>query len=124
MTEYKFDDVVAMTNRERFFEKIISSVTSWDDALDDRDEDDFDAAWSSSFKRLKDLHYHNEKDERAAKELRENVFKKVFSLTQSSEVAAHISDDVGLIADAALKSCRVSWVDELFYKYRSGAFPC
>lgn len=123
MSKNSLDVVRETVRKDGFFEVVVASVSDWDEALDRRDGAVFDKAWSSAFEKLKALEYLSAEDEVAVNEIREFVFKKVYSLTASSEIAGYISDDMGLVADSYLKSCDIEWVKKLFETYRSGRFP-
>lgn len=122
----KIDSLDALKSRiqqDGFFEAVVSSVNDWDEALDKRDEDDFDSAWSNAFEELKSLEYSSASDEKAVSDIREYVFKKIYVLTHSSDVAGYISDDIGLVAESISKSFDIEWVGKLFERYCSGDFP-
>jgi hypothetical protein len=117
------NDVREIIQEAGFFEAVISSVSDWDEALEERDSEDFDKAWVECFNKLNSLTYDDLADEKIVKELREFSFKKVFSLAHNSEVASYISDDIGLVADAVSKTTLSGWVSKLFEVYLSGEFP-
>jgi len=123
MKENSLESVKKIISQEGFFEAVLSSVNDWDRALDERDDAKFDQAWSNSFEEVKALKYPSAGDALAVTEIREFVFKKVFSLMQNSEISGYISDDIGLVADSISKSANIKWVDKLFESYRSGCFP-
>ncbi|WP_152031541.1 hypothetical protein [Pseudomonas putida] len=122
----KIDSLNALKSiiqRAGFFEAVVSGVNDWDEALDERDEEDFDSAWSDAYEKLKSLEYSSAGDEEVVSDVRESVFKKIYSLTKSSDVAGYISDDIGLVADSISKSCNIEWVESLFEVYCAGKFP-
>ncbi|WDY60291.1 hypothetical protein [Pseudomonas sp. PSKL.D1] len=123
MMNYSFLDIKKKIEQVDFFEVVVSSVRDWDEALDERDSDDFDVAWTNAFEEMKALSYSSDTDEQSSKCVREFVFKKIYSLTGSAEVSGYISDDIGLVVDAALKSCDSEWVENIFEVYCSGRFP-
>lgn len=122
----KIDSLIALKNRiqqDGFFEAVVSGVNDWDEVLDERDEEGFDSAWSDAFEKLNSLEYSSVDDEKIVSDIRESVFKKIYALTQSSDVAGYISDDIGLVADSISKSCNIEWVERLFELYCAGKFP-
>ncbi|WAC00435.1 hypothetical protein OSW16_12560 [Pseudomonas putida] len=117
------DSIKQIVERDGFFETILNGVSDWDNALDERDEPEFDEAWVSAFEELKALDYPVCGSEVIVSEIRELVFKKVFSLVSNSEVAGYISDDFGLIAESASKFHSVDFISKLLASYVSGCFP-
>ncbi|HDS1797308.1 hypothetical protein [Pseudomonas putida] len=117
------DDLKCIIQRDGFFEAVVSSVNDWDEALDRRDDDVFDSAWIAAFEELKKIEYSSKSDEEGVSGIREYVFKKVYGLVNSSDVAGYISDDIGLVAESISKVCDVEWVKKLFDIYCAGEFP-
>ena len=117
------DDLKCIIQRDGFFEAVVSSVNDWDEALDRRDDDVFDSAWIAAFEELKKIEYSSESDEEGVSDIREYVFKKVYGLVNSSDVAGYISDDIGLVAESISKVCDFEWVKKLFDIYCAGEFP-
>ncbi|HDS1766551.1 hypothetical protein NPS42_01900 [Pseudomonas putida] len=117
------DDLKCKIQQDGFFEDVVSSVNDWNEALDRRDDDVFDSVWSDAFEELKNLEYSSESDEKAVSEIREYVFKKIYELVRSPDVAGYISDDIGLVAESISKSCSIEWVGKLFDIYCAGEFP-
>lgn len=102
----------------------LSNIGNWDDALDKRDQADFDDAWTASNSAVSSKQYIDPDDEAAVTNLRESVFKEVFRLTENSEVASYVSDDFGLIGEAVAKGCFTGWIEWLYEVYSSRKFPC
>lgn len=117
------DDLRRIIQRNGFFEAIVSSVHDWDEALDRRDDGVFDSAWTDAFEELKKIEYSSESDDKGVSDIREYVFKKVYGLVGSSDVAGYISDDIGLVAESISKVCDVQWVKKLLDIYCAGEFP-
>jgi hypothetical protein len=107
----------------RFFEGL-SAVDNWEEALGQRDQTEFDNAWTESLRALSSKPYLNRADEIEITNLRESVFKSVFRLTSDAEAAGYVSDDFGLIGEAVAKDCHNEWIEWLLKVYRSGRFPC
>ena len=74
------DSIKQIVAGDGFFEAILNGVSDWNNALDERDELEFDEAWVSAFEELKDLDYPVCGGEVIVSELRELVFKQVFFL--------------------------------------------
>lgn len=105
-----------------FFEGL-SAVDNWEEALGQRDQAEFDNAWTESQRALSSKPYLNHADEIEITNLRESVFKAVFRLTSNAEAAGYVSDDFGLIVEAVAKDCNNEWIEGLLKVYRSGGFP-
>jgi hypothetical protein len=106
-----------------FFEGL-SDIDDWDEALDKRDQAEFDDAWTNSHSAVSSKQYIDPADEAAVTNLRESVFKAVYRLTENSEVAGYVSDDFGLIGEAVAKGCFTGWIEWLYEVYKSRNFPC
>lgn len=123
MNQTSWTQFVTTVEQDGFFEAVFANVSDWEQALDQRDNDEFSGAWNDAFQRVQTLAYTSASDGDAVTELRERVFKRVYGLTQSPEVAGYVSDDIGLVADSIAKSCHIEWVSQLFQRYRDGQFP-
>lgn len=123
MTFTTFNELSHEVSEPSFFQGL-SNIDNWDEALDKRDQAEFDVAWTESYDAVSRKKYINPADEAAVTKLRESVFKSVFRLTENSEVAGYVSDDFGLIGEAAAKGCLKGWVEWLYGVYKSRNFPC
>ncbi|MNI45281.1 hypothetical protein D3C73_997000 [compost metagenome] len=54
------------------------------------------------------------------KRLRERTFKTIFEHTQSSDIAAYLSDDIALLLEAIVCNYNNSWLNGLWKKYSEG----
>lgn len=124
MTTESIKELSILIYEENFFEVVAKAVKDWDEALDQRDRGEFDASWVESNECLKKLDYQIPTDEMEISALREFSFKKVFRLTQNSEAASYVSDDIGMIGEAIAKGHVSEWVARLLDLYRKGEFPC
>lgn len=124
MKRYTLADIEQRLHSRDFFETIVAGVDDWDTLLAQRDDERFDAQWSASYEALLKVPYRSLEDEETSARIREHVFKKVFTLTGSSEVAGYASDDFGLITDAVLKASDSAWANVMFNSYTKGVFPC
>ncbi|BDM22770.1 MULTISPECIES: hypothetical protein [Pseudomonas] len=107
-----------------FSEAIAAGVEDWEILLDRREQPAFDDAWGSVFQTLHIMSYQNPMAEAEVTSLREFAFKAMLQLTQDAEVAAYVSDDIGLIADALAKALMSTYCDQLLASYKAGRFPC
>ncbi|MCE5172989.1 hypothetical protein LQV63_27380 [Paenibacillus profundus] len=105
-----------------FFERVFSSELDWDDLLDRRDAGEFDENWTVNNELLKTVDVKMFSDSEIDR-LREFVFKKVFAITQHSELAGYVSDDFGLIGEAVQRNAFRPWVRGLMNHYIEGKFP-
>lgn len=122
MASPNLDKLHREISETRFFEEL-SAVDNWDEALGQRDQAEFDNAWTESQRALSSKHYLHHADEIEVTNLRESVFKAVFRLTCNAEAAGYVSDDFGLIGEAVAKDCLSEWIEWLLKVYRSGKFP-
>ncbi|MEE4626544.1 hypothetical protein V2L00_22820 [Pseudomonas alliivorans] len=105
------------------FFNFLRTVDDWDYLLDKRDEDEFDALWVKHHEELTSVNFKELSDESKIKKLREHAFKATFHITNNSEVAGYISDDIGLLAEALSKRKMTTWLEALLSSYLSGRFP-
>lgn len=120
-------DLTALThliNGKGFFEAIAAGVEDWEALFDRREQPAFDNDWGRVFQTLHKMSYQNPVDEAEITSLRELAFKAMFQLTKNAEVAAYVSDDIGLIADALAKAMISTYCDQLLASYKAGRFPC
>lgn len=68
--------------------------------------------------------YQSPNDESAISVLREFAFKETFRVTEDPEIAAYVSDDIGLIAEALAKSHVTPWCEKMLASYHAGHIPC
>jgi len=118
---HRSSQILSKVESKGFLEGIFALDTDWDAALNARDSGTFDEAWSASDAQV--LSAHDSTESSVVLSLRETVFKRVLSLTGSSEVAGYASDDFGLIAKAAEAGLNIPFVDGLWNSYRDGFFP-
>lgn len=109
-------DVLGKINDGVFFARIFGPERDWDAALDARDTVAFDTAWRESYDRLP-------QDDAATATVREAAFRAVFRLTANPDLAACVSDDFGLIAEARRQAADIAFIDSLWDCYARGEFP-
>lgn len=96
-----------------------------DEALERREEPEFDREWIAEFKRLEKMREQLSEQELAAiASLREQAFKQSYRVLSSPDVSAYISDDLELIALSLLLGETSSWaLQTLKLSYDEGRFP-
>ena len=108
----------SLIESDRFLAAV--NLDALDDMLDARDADPFDAQWV----RVHELVANYQLDASPSVDaLRESAFKRAFAITESSEACGCISDDFGLIADAARADVSDAWLAALTASYASGILP-
>lgn len=96
-----------------------------DEALERREEPEFDREWVEEFERLEKMREQLSEQELAAiASLREQAFKQSYRVLSSPDVSAYISDDLELIAMSLLLGETSSWaLQTLKMSYDEGQFP-
>jgi len=113
-------DILSWVNGGEFLENVFAQHVDWDAALDARDALDFDTAWTSSYEEISAA---CPPESSIVRDIRESAFKKVYAITKSADLAAYVSDDMGLIALAADNQLNIEFVDALWKTYTQGRFP-
>jgi len=108
--------------------EIIKNVSQedYDDILDNRDSDEFSNKWMEVYDQVSTISKNNSIDTEYAqiiKRLRERTFKTIFEHTQSSDIAAYLSDDIALLLEAIVCNYNNSWLNGLWKKYSEGEIP-
>lgn len=104
------------------------SALDIDAYLDLRDADPFQAQWQAAFEAVEagkagqKPHIRKLLDRDNALE-RERVFKQVFRASGSSELAAYLSDDVGLLYEAEFLHVENDFLNEMVQAYAAGRLP-
>lgn len=114
------NEIFSFIRTKGFFENVFHADGNWDAELDARDSSAFDAAWNSSYERL---HQIDPTESTTIRDIREYAFKQTFRLTQNSELASYVSDDLGLIAKAFDSKLANAFVNRLWNSYLQGKFP-
>ena len=108
----------SLVDSDRFLAAV--NMHALDDMLDARDADPFDREWV----RVHELVTQRQIGASSAVDaLRESAFKRAFAITRSPDVCGYISDDFGLIADAARAGVSDAWLAALAASYVSGVLP-
>ena len=105
--------------------EILSNYTEddFDMILDQRDEDSFSERWMEIFDNVKQKIIKDKVNKTITENLREKVFKLVFSLTSHSDLSSYISDDFGLILQAIEVKYNDYWLNSLWLEYKNGSIP-
>ncbi|MEK4424946.1 hypothetical protein [Solibacillus sp. FSL K6-1523] len=113
--------------REKMIE-IIKNVSQeeCDALLDSRDSDAFSNKWMEVYGEVRGVLgnstvdiYYTQKIE----SLRERTFKAILEHSQSSDLAAYLSDDIALLLEAVLCNYNNSWLNGLWKEYSAGKIP-
>jgi len=99
----------------------------FDALFDARESGSFDSEWIRVYNAVEAL--KNEKTYSQAMKLdvsdiRETAFQEVYFRCEYSGLAEYISDDFGLIADAALLGYTDEWLEKLISCYKENRIPC
>jgi hypothetical protein len=96
----------------------------FDRILDERDEDVFSEKWMEIFNIVKEKANESKIDQTINNNLREKVFKLVFSITNHSDLSSYISDDFGLILQSIEVRYNDYWLNSLWLAYKNNTLPC
>lgn len=115
---------------DELLEKLNSSMfeeADFDEILDLRDEEAFDNEWvrvNDLVDQEKEKKGFSKEDEALVSKYREAAYKKVYELCEDSEIAAYLSDDMGLICESQLTNVTDPWLMELIKRYEAREIPC
>lgn len=94
-----------------------------DNALDLRDEPEFDKQWMDTFNSLKNYSFTGD-EIKFIDMLREKAFKLSFKALDNFELSSQISDDIEIIAKSYVVGKSDNWaITHLWNKYKSNCFP-
>lgn len=104
---------------------ILKSYQSYeyDSILDERDNEVFSNHWMYIYTIVKKELQERNYNDSFSYELRELVFNIVITETSNSDLAAYISDDFGLIQDAAFAEVNNGWLNALWSSYNENKIP-
>lgn len=123
MNNSKVMRLVAEVAEQGFFERVFTGDVNFDLMLEKRDSEEFDRFWTECDELVGDIKSLSVSDEKVIDGLREYVFKAVYRITVSSDLAGYASDDFGLIGEAFSKECENSFVEGIYNAYTTGLFP-
>lgn len=107
--------------------KIEFTEMDFDEALDQREQPEFDEMWMRVYdevEALKEGNGYSKEQESYASQIREKVYLNVYHITKDDDFAAYISDDFGLICDAEYLAYHNAWLQRLIKCYTDATFPC
>ncbi|KAB8058279.1 hypothetical protein GCN74_16740 [Janthinobacterium sp. FT14W] len=113
-------EILSRINGDILLERVFRKNTDWDAKLDARDSFDFDHAWSMSHEKVTSS---CPPEDGQVREVREAAYKKVYQITKNADLAAYVSDDMGLIALACKNKLDVEFINNLWKSYMQGEFP-
>ena len=94
-----------------------------DDLLDMRDEDEFDSEWVRVYNDLNNIEIEEHEQEKID-EISKLSFLMAYNLSDSSDMAACVSDDFEIICKAYFCEYDDIWLNALIMSYARGEFPC
>lgn len=105
-----------------------TNTFDFDEYLNLRDNSDFDKDWTESYELVEDAKLKLKRKDRVllekqAETLRESIFMYTIKGTGSSDLAAAISDDAGLIFEATALEMESSWINALNGEYLKLSLP-
>ncbi|MCO8171455.1 hypothetical protein NJC40_27185 [Pseudomonas sp. 21LCFQ02] len=116
-------ELTAVVRQDDFFQRLLGHIDDWDTLLERRDSESFDSRWVQTCTMV-DCHEHvSSTAAEQVRQLREYVFKRCFRVTRNAEIAACVSDDMGLLGDALGKQVMTPWLRDMLGAYCSGRFP-
>jgi hypothetical protein len=92
--------------------------------LEHRDDPAFEQRWMACHARLEHVTEGLTPDARATiLRVREQTYRRTFSVTQSPDLAGYVSDDFDLIARALAAELQDPWIEQLLARYLAGELP-
>jgi len=122
----KQDRLLSMIADENIIDGIgIPTEFSVAEILDERDSEEFSQKWMAAFNLLESQKYRMSKNQTdLSTQIRETAYLRAFARWKSPDLAAYVSDDFGLISDAAALAIDDPWVNGMLQSYRKGVIPC
>jgi hypothetical protein len=119
------EELLTLLNAGQVIERIsISTDQEIELILDSREREDFSSQWMESFDNVESQKssMENRLAESVA-QIRKVAYLKSYARWKSPDLAAYISDDFGLIADAIAMRIKDPWLELLLNSYWNGAIP-
>lgn len=91
--------------------------------LDKRDCDTFSEQWMQVYNIIEQLKKQKNIPETYNENIRKKAFCIVFDITNNDDLAAYISDDLGLIIDAIKVGANNYLINALWLSYKNGVIP-
>lgn len=105
-----------------FFDDSYFSNLNIDDVLDMRDDEVFDNKWIQNYELVKNYKIDDDTSQ-LIDMIREIVFKKIYDITKSSDLAACVSDDFDLMCKAYVLNINSDWLANLANTYVQKKIP-
>ncbi|NIF04237.1 hypothetical protein F3J23_02185 [Chryseobacterium sp. Tr-659] len=93
-----------------------------DEILDNRDSPEFSDLWMKAYHAVEETMTEEELEDNIS-DMRKEIFISTFRITGSSELAAYISDDFGLISSYYIHLIENNWVTNLLFTYLNHQIP-
>lgn len=94
-----------------------------DNILNERDNNSFSEQWMQAYNEVEKQKKQQGVPVTYGEEIRKNAFNIVLKITVNDDLAAYISDDLGLILDAEKVDVNNSWINALWQTYKNGEIP-
>lgn len=91
--------------------------------LDKRDCDTFSEQWMQVYKIIEQLKAQMNIPTTYNENIRKKTFGIVLDITNNDDLAAYISDDLGLIVDAIKVGANIQLINALWLSYKNGVIP-
>lgn len=94
-----------------------------DNILVERDDNFFSEQWMQAYNEVEKQKKQQGVPSTYNEDIRKIVFNMVLEITNKDDLAAYISDDLGLILDAEKVNVNNSWINALWQSYKNGKIP-
>lgn len=91
--------------------------------LDKRDDNFFSEQWMQAYNEVEKQKKQQGVPATYSEDIRKKAFNIVLQITDNDDLAAYISDDLGLILDAEKVNVNNSWINALWQSYKNGKIP-
>jgi hypothetical protein len=119
------DRLLALINEDQLIERLnVGSESSIDQILDARDAPEFVVLWMKAYASIESRKREiDDVQSDLSTQIRKVAYLRAYARWKSPDLAAYISDDFGLFADAAALCVDEPWIEEMLRKYKSGEVP-
>lgn len=94
-----------------------------DNILVERDDNFFSEQWMQAYNEVEKQKKQQGVPATYSEDIRKKAFNIVLQITDNDDLAAYISDDLGLILDAEKVNVNNSWINALWQSYKNGKIP-
>lgn len=94
-----------------------------DELLDMRDDKVFDGEWIKTYNELNNNNF-TDVEKKEINVIREKSFLMAYSISESSDIASCVSDDMEIICKAYFLKYNNTWLNSLIMSYVHGEIPC